>query len=274
MIAFGSVIYNKAKEYLPDFFASLSRQTCKDFLLLLLNDGIKKEDLDQYLESYPGKIRIVTADDGKSPAELRLDLIMLAKEMNIELLVLGDCDDVFSDNRIQKLESLYKGNPDFSFYYNTIVTLDKTEELQELPPEIHDFRGIGESNFLGLSNTALNLEKIVYPYRYHFEGEIFDWYFFSRLLLDGLTGLFAEGCCTYYRIHGENIAGIADNNRADIEKEVQVKRFHYDHLMKYDDYYRKLSELYHHNGWIIRKKEGKGFLWWNLTSSSYGTEER
>ena len=274
MITFGSVVYEKALVYLPDFVESLSRQTYKDFSLLLLNDGIDDQLLDGYLALFKGEKKIIKAEKGRSPADLRLDLIACAKEMGVDLLILGDCDDVFSDNRVQKLSLLFQEHSEYSFFYNKIITLDGRVEMQKLPARINDFKVIAESNFLGLSNTALNIGRIENPYKYCFDGDVFDWYFFSRLLLDGSTGLFAEDCFTYYRIHGTNIAGIAHNDRADIEKEICVKKNHYDQLKMYDEYYAELSAHYNNHEWVASDRIENGFLWWNLTKSIRTTEKR
>ena len=73
---------------------------------------------------------------------------------------------------------------------------------------------------------------------------VFDWYLYSRLLLSGLRGSYTPDAKTFYRIHENNMAGIAEQNRQDYERELDVKKMHYALLKDRDDRIHALYEIY------------------------------
>lgn len=266
-IIFGSVVYKSAEKYLKDFLTSLEQQGNELFSILLLNDDIEDDDLKSIVSPYALHIECIKYRN-RTPVQLRIELLRQAKLRQADLLILGDCDDYFSHNRVQNIINTYEEHLDKAFFYNDLVNMNGERLMPELPKEVIRFENIGEYNFLGLSNTAVNIDKLSYEFieslkEYHYY--IFDWYFYSRILLLGLSGVKVQNCNTIYRLHENNIAGIAEMSYADIEREITVKKQQYECLEKYNFYYALKLQRYQEKKQLEILDKQKQHYWWNLT---------
>ena len=266
-IIFGSVVYKSAEKYLKDFFTSLEQQGNELFSILLLNDDIGDADLKSIVSPYALHIECIEYRN-RTPVQLRIELLRQAKLRQADLLILGDCDDYFSHNRVQNIINTYEEHLDKAFFYNDLVNMNGERLMPELPKEVIGFKDIGEYNFLGLSNTAVNIDKLSYEFieslkEYHYY--IFDWYFYSRILLLGLSGVKVQNCNTIYRLHENNLAGIAEMSYADIKREIMVKKQMYESLEKYNFYYALKRQQYQDKNQLDILDEQKQHYWWNLT---------
>lgn len=266
-IIFGSVVYKSAEKYLKDFFTSLEQQGNELFSILLLNDDIGDADLKSIVSPYALHIECIEYRN-RTPVQLRIELLRQAKLRQADLLILGDCDDYFSHNRVQNIINTYENHLDKAFFYNDLVNTNGERLMPELPKEVIRFEDIGEYNFLGLSNTAVNIDKLSYEFieslkEYHYY--IFDWYFYSRILLLGLSGVKVQNCNTIYRLHENNLAGIAEMSYADIKREIMVKKQLYECLEKYNFYYALKRQQYQDKNQLEILDEQKQHYWWNLT---------
>ena len=266
-IIFGSVVYKSAEKYLKDFFTSLEQQGNELFSILLLNDDIGDADLKSIVSPYALHIECIEYRN-RTPVQLRIELLRQAKLRQADLLILGDCDDYFSHNRVQNIINTYEEHLDKAFFYNDLVNMNGERLMPELPKEVIGFKDIGEYNFLGLSNTAVNIDKLSYEFieslkEYHYY--IFDWYFYSRILLLGLSGVKVQNCNTIYRLHENNLAGIAEMSYADIKREIMVKKQLYECLEKYNFYYALKRQQYQDKNQLEILDEQKQHYWWNLT---------
>ena len=266
-IIFGSVVYKSAEKYLKDFFTSLEQQGNELFSILLLNDDIGDADLKSIVSPYALHIECIEYRN-RTPVQLRIELLRQAKLRQADLLILGDCDDYFSHNRVQNIINTYENHLDKAFFYNDLVNMNGERLMPELPKEVIRFEDIGEYNFLGLSNTAVNIDKLSYEFieslkEYHYY--IFDWYFYSRILLLGLSGVKVQNCNTIYRLHENNLAGIAEMSYADIKREIMVKKQLYECLEKYNFYYALKRQQYQDKNQLEILDEHKQHYWWNLT---------
>lgn len=268
-ILFGSVVYQAGDKYLDDFFSSIDRQTDKNFSVLLLNDDMDMERLKKKLSKYAFDAEIIHIQD-KTPVQLRIELIRRAKQKQADLLIMGDCDDFFSDTRVIRVVHAYINNPDTTFFYHELRSIDETVLMPKLPEYVKDFRDIGEYNFLGLSNTALNVKHISFKFidsLREYDYEIFDWYLFSRLLLEGACGKKVTGCFTIYRLHENNLAGIQVNDRSNIERELDVKIKHYENLRKYHVYFEEKYHQFQNRKYHVLEEKNQ-YYWWNLLKSN------
>lgn len=270
-IQFGSVIYREAELYFDDFINSLRQQSAKNFSIYLLNDNYSPKELLEISKKAGSTATIDTcAAEGAAPSKLRIELLRRMKRNGTKLLISGDCDDYFSTDRVAFVRKAYLKDRKAAFYYNQIVDFEGKPVLADMPDRITDDNAIREYNFLGLSNTAVNLSVISeaeIDSLGEFEGNVFDWYFFSRLLLLGKYGVKTEGGSTFYRIHAENLAGMPTDGMEAQKKEIAIKRNHYYWLKKYDACYEKKYNGYC-NGNLIQKRKDSGRYWWDLTSCS------
>ncbi len=238
-IAFGTVIYKQAKSYFNDLMNSVSKQTAGDFDVIIVNDNYSKDELsdltikaDLFLDLEPKHCTV---------AQTRIEMIRAAKEAGYELLVVSDADDTFADTRLEEYKKAYELDKSYAFYYNELVTDDGRTVLEDMPEEVTSVRAISQSNFIGMGTTAINLTMISENFLESLsEGDcpVFDWYFFSRVLMDVGPGKLVRNAATIYRIHDNNVVGTSHN----VDQEYQVKLTHYQNLAKRYPYFKHLYD--------------------------------
>lgn len=241
MIAFGTVIYSKALTYFREFIDSLNSQIEKDFDLVIINDNIDINVLAEYISKLEVNCKVFNCFEKKTPADLRVDLLRNTKSCGYDLLILGDCDDIFERKRVSELRKIYIQNKDFAFFYNKLLLFDKSNALKDFPAFTTRIDEIFECNYLGLSNTAINLSFLSNDFiqsLYGCTSFVFDWYLFSRIICNGGRGKYVENAVTYYRIYENNFAGVSCEKQ--LEKEYKVKKKHYELMKKYDSRYSDL----------------------------------
>ena len=207
--AFLTTVFPQNEKFLKSFFNSLSAQTYKHFDLVIVNDNFK--NLDFYKDLY-SNLNIIDINSSNTPAKNREVGINYCIEQNYEVLVFGDSDDYFKDNRIEKLlEFLIKADVvvnDLSLFDDNGVYEKNylSNRLKNL--DIIDLKFIKDKNIFGMSNTAINLKKLT---KVFFDDKIIavDWYFFKRLLEKGLKAIFTNETITYYRQHEKNTIGLS-----------------------------------------------------------------
>lgn len=265
-VIFGSVIYPNAVKYAVDFLKSLNIQTDKNYTLILINDGVPPQILDCIMAEYENDYEILNYSEKLSPVALRIKLMEETYLRGGDFLILGDIDDYFSKNRIEKVKNAFFHNEGIGFVYNDLLLTNGERCMPKMPDQVNSERDILEYNFLGLSNTAINIKNIDRKFIIsltEYQSYVFDWYLFSRLAMIGKRGIYIPEGVTYYRIHEENYAGVPKKTAKMIGKEVYVKRMHYDALSKYKRCYRMLYETYKNNNYMINNKER--YFWWDLT---------
>lgn len=233
---FASVIYKQAQPYFQDFITSLEQQSDQDFDLLLVNDNLET------IPELPSNAKVVDVSDKHlSIAQTRIKMLRSAKEMGYDLIILGDADDIFPPNRVEAVKRAAELDKNAVIFYNKLITNTDVTVFKILPEKVDDIRQISQGNFLGLTSTAINLSKVSMEFIDSLaEGDtpVFDWYLFTRLLMDVGVGKQVEDTFTTYRIYNENEVGLS----RDISKEYRVKETHYTNLAKRYDYFRYLLD--------------------------------
>ncbi|KGX86245.1 glycosyltransferase [Pontibacillus litoralis] len=228
-VAFGSVIYEEAFTYASDFIHSLNCQTHDSFDILLLNDNVSTNNLAYITNELRNDPVIWQCEEGLQPYQLRVELIKEAKRRNYDLLILGDFDDTFSEDRISSIVAAYDQN--YAFFYNNLYYINSSRKFfSHLPEQTLCINAIIESNYIGLSNSAINLNSIeeaeISKWK-HCQNAVFDWYMYSVLLALGLKGKRVDEGKTFYRIHEHNIAGENNASYENVMKEIDIKIKHY-----------------------------------------------
>ncbi len=238
-ICFGTVIYKQAKQFFNDLIGSISHQTDKDFDVLIVNDNYSKTELADL--NISANLFVDLEPRHCSIAQTRIEMIKEAKSAGYELLVVADADDTFISTRIEEYKKAYELDKSYAFYYNELVTENGNTVLENMPSEVTDVRAISQSNFIGMGTTAINLTLLSDDFLDSLsEGDcpVFDWYFFSRLLMDVGAGKLVRNAATIYRIHDNNTVGTSHN----VQQEYQVKLTHYYNLAKRYPYFKHLYD--------------------------------
>lgn len=234
-VAFGTVIYPGALKFFSDFLDSLASQMYSDFDLLVVAEAIPDADKQGWFDNFVGKITIVDVPANNPIHQNRVKLLEESYSRRYDLLILGDSDDTFDSNRIGRIVDAF--DPTFAVFYNQIETLDNEVAFPNLPKTTSEV-DILNGNYLGLSNTAINLDRLNSDFIESLnQGDTFcfDWYLYARVLHECGLGKLVEGTSTYYRIHGANAAGLPSS--CDLEKELRIKTDHYRLLSKHDQRY-------------------------------------
>ena len=99
-IAFLTTIFPMEKSYLIDFFDSLLKQTFKKVDIIVVNDGFS--NFDDISKQYSSELNIIELKYLNTPAKNREYGINYCIEKGYDVLVFGDSDDCFKENRIEK----------------------------------------------------------------------------------------------------------------------------------------------------------------------------
>jgi len=232
-------IYPEAIEFFKYYLESLENQTIKKFDLLIFDDN---SNINIELNDFNGKI--IKNINGLSIPESRQYVINYTIEMEYDLLIFSDVDDIMANDRIEKTIGAFDEN--ISFYYNEIFLLSNKNENffnAKLPNEVNKIDVLKYYNFLGLSNTAINIKKEKEKLRKMIIDKnikAFDWYLYSYILLNGGNGE-KINTKTYYRIYNNNIAG--DTNlltKSKLIVGIDIKKTNYKLMNKLDSSYEKL----------------------------------
>lgn len=246
--AFFVVVFPEIKAYLPQFVSSLVSQTAHDFDLCIFNDGLDKDILARQFEPINGIVHCNISDIAGTPASIRIDALNVLIEHGYRYAILGDSDDFFSRNRVEKSLELLKH---YDVVVNDLNITDQYGEIQYsefLSKRIKDLQSLDEvflrdKNVCGFSNAAINLERLgAFTIEKHVLAT--DWYLFTYALLKGLTMVFSAEAQTFYRQHNANYVGLGEVSLAKIEQTICVKIEHYTGLIPFKQSYQELAEKY------------------------------
>ena len=211
--AFLTTVFPQNKKFLDLFFNSLSSQTYKDFDLIIINDNFNNLEVYQKLYS---NLNFIIINSSNTPAKNREVGINYCIDCEYKYLIFGDSDDYFQNNRIEKSLELLKQTDvvinDLSLFNNKEGLYEKnyiSNRLKNL--EAVDLEFIKDKNIFGMSNSAIKLQNIK---KICFKKDLVavDWYFFRKILKQGLKALFTNETVTFYRQYENNTIGLNTRN--------------------------------------------------------------
>ena len=209
-VAFLTTIFPMKEQFLIDFFDSLSRQTYDKFDVIVVNDG--------YDNFYDVKMKyqnlsIIELPYSDTPAKNREYGINYCIDNKFDILIFGDSDDYFSNNRITKSVKLLS---DHEIVVNDLTTFDKTGIIQHKyisnrvkNNSIINYSFIKDKNIFGMTNTAINL-NILDKVKFDDSLVAVDWFMFKDLLKLGHKAIFTNEIISYYRQYSDNTIGLRE----------------------------------------------------------------
>ncbi len=253
-VCFATVIYKQAQPYFDDLIKSIDNQTDKDFDLVIVNDNYSTDELinlgvlsekgevNQIPQSLKGDTVLVDLQSQSlSIAATRIELLKSVKSLGYDLVIIGDADDTFADNRVKELKRAAELDKGSVFFYNKLIKDNGEDVFKYLPDTITNADAIAQGNFLGMSTTAIRVDCLSDGFidsLYEGECNVFDWYLYSRILLDVGKGIYVPNTSTIYRIYDNNEVGTT----RDLSKEKIVKLTHYANLAKRYPEFKKLYD--------------------------------
>jgi glycosyltransferase involved in cell wall biosynthesis len=207
-VAFLTTIFPMEEQFLIDFFDSLSGQLYDNFDVIVVNDG--------YDNFYDVKMKyqnlsIIELSCSGTPAKNREYGINYCIERKYDILIFGDSDDYFSNNRVELLLNMLNSNDivvnDVSLFddrgvYEAMYISNRLENDSKV-----NYDYIKNKNIFGLSNTALKI-NILSKVSFDKDLVAVDWYLYKGLLKNGCKAIFTNIAITYYRQHKDNTVGL------------------------------------------------------------------
>jgi len=187
-VAFLTTIFPMEERFLIDFFDSLSGQTYDNFDVIVVNDGY-----DNFYD--------VNREYG----------INYCIKRKYDILIFGDSDDYFSNNRVELSLNMLNSNDivvnDVSLFsdrgvYETMYISNRLSDNSKV-----NFNYIKNKNIFGLSNTALKI-NILSKVSFDKDLVAVDWYLYKSLLKNSCKAIFTNKAITYYRQHKDNTIGL------------------------------------------------------------------
>jgi len=232
--AFLTTIFPASKLFLKDFFNSLKSQTCKDFDIIVINDGVSEfEDIKEQYTT----LNIIEIKVNYSPSKNREFGINKVLEFGYNNIIFGDSDDFFEQNRIEIISDLLESNHIVINNLN-IFKCDRTKYkfFNNIENQKLDVTFFLKRNIAGLSNTGIRTSLLKKKVSLNRELIAIDWYFFTKLLLQNPNAkvLFTNKTSTYYRQYEQNTIGInEDVNNEKIILGIKVKLIQYESLINF-----------------------------------------
>ncbi|MGM0938220.1 MAG: NeuD/PglB/VioB family sugar acetyltransferase [Pseudomonadota bacterium] len=276
-IAFLTAIYPINEEYVHEFMDSLIKQSYKKFDLIILNDNFG--DLEPIKNKY-NQLHIIEISSHGNIAKNREALINYAKNNAYNILIFGDIDDKFENNRIETSINKLRNH---DIVVNELESFKgkRTEKKDILSSRIDnnfeiklDF--ILDKNIFGLSNTAIKI-KNKNDLNIKLDPSLIavDWYLFSYLLLSGYSAIFTNETTTYYRQHDANIVGSPHLDLENLKKTLNVKKIHFEKMSIIEPtlYNKRLMHLnllnkriedINESNLVIEKNKLLFPLWWEI----------
>ena len=209
-VAFLTTIFPMKEQFLIDFFDSLSRQSYDKFDVIVVNDGYDNfYDIKMKYQN----LSIIELPYLGTPAKNREYGINYCIEHKYDILIFGDSDDYFSNNRITKSVELLSSH---DIVVNDLTTFDTTGILHDKYISnrvennlIINYSFIKDKNIFGMTNTAINL-NILDKVKFDDSLVAVDWLMFKDLLKLGHKAIFTNEIISYYRQYFDNTIGLRE----------------------------------------------------------------
>ncbi len=236
-IAIFTTIFPAIERYLDEFLKSLQRQTCKNFDLVVVNDGCDgfKDIINEYSD-----FRIIELKLSEVPSKNREFGIQYVKRKKYDVLILADSDDYFEPNRVEVSVNYLKNYDvvvnDLSLVLDGAVYCEGYLSKRVMNNQEIFLDDILDKNIFGFSNTALNV-NVIDEVEMDKDLVAVDWFFFSRILFSGASSVFTNETRTYYRQWGGNTIGIDKMTCELLDRGIDVKIKHYGLMSNIDKTY-------------------------------------
>lgn len=265
-VAFGTVVYPNALRYGAEYAQSLNKQIGQEFDVLLVSDGLSSTERSGLEKLLQRRVVWDIPSTKLTIPELRIELLRSAYNHEYDILVLGDFDDTFDPERVRKVvDSLDKT---YTFCYHNL-DVNGYPLFSNIPNMTLTIDPILDCNYLGFGNTAINLRALSCDFIDTLTNapDVFDWYFFTLLLLSGGAGRYIPESLTRYRIYNGNMAGTQIPSFEKVKKEVKVKYDHYAALKNKGSVFANRMKAYAVQepsiSWQISGSQNG--CWWSLT---------
>lgn len=213
-IAICAALYEAGRPFLAGFVAAVrAAASGHEAVFVAAVDGL--HDAEDALADLAGQLDIYTVEvpPGRTPAGVRRAMLAAGQESGASVLVFIDMDDLIAPRALDLHLDALRG-ADFSYGDMDLIDVDgdglgrRFFDTAGVPGEVDNIAAITNRNFLGFSNTAVRVNRIA-PVALAVPEDVVaaDWWFYTMLLLGGLTGKKTAGPVAAYRIYEANTLG-------------------------------------------------------------------
>ncbi|MGM0609434.1 MAG: glycosyltransferase [Candidatus Muiribacteriota bacterium] len=276
------VIYPNVLKYLPQYFESINNQNDKNFDLILYLDGVSESEIS-LLNTFDINLFFIQSSKKMSPEKIREFCINEIIKRDYGILIFTDCDDFYSENRVEETKKCLE-KYDFCFTEIFLVNQNgiktkktsffKNKNIEEI---VFTIKPLINKNFIGLSNSAINLKKMDFSDFFIPENIVaVDWWIYLYLLNKGYKGKFLSNVYTYYRQHNNIIIGGEQKiDKNTFLRQLNIKKNFYENFSKINKTFikeikdlEKLDKVLKNNCYLLTKylkyinNNSNEFLWW------------
>jgi hypothetical protein len=230
---FSFVAFPKIMRYFNEFAESLNKQTDKDFEIIAVCENVDANEVRKLLKNY--KVNCIEKSNSNS-VKNRKDLVSEAVKLDADNIIFGDCDDFFSSNRIANTREYLR---EYDIVFNELELYGdgiKRKEVigSRISNESNFRKEILSKNFIGFSNSGLNLKIVDKNFFIPDDINAADWWVYSYVMLKNKCKVyFDSSAVTYYRQHENNIIGWNKfYSKEDIISQADEKIKHYKYLSR------------------------------------------
>ena len=190
----------------------------------------------------------VVIDIEKTPTLIRINLIKYLIEEGFNKVLFADCDDMMANNRLEfSFEMLNKCDVVVNdvFLSGKEIKLNNyfSKEFKNL--QIINLEMLYLYNFMGLSNTAAKVNILGLNMKLNNKNlKAFDWFLWTKVLLENKKSYFFDKSLTEYRIHDNNVSSLISSVSKQALEGIKVKKEHYEQLSLENEKFNELHKKF------------------------------
>jgi len=213
-IAICAALYEAGRPFLAEFTDAVAAAAAgHDAMFVAAVDGL--QDADTALAGLAARldVRTVEVAAGHTPAGVRRAMLGAGQASGADVLVFIDMDDRIAPGAVNCHLAAVK---EAEFSYGDMDLIDgcgrplgrRFFDGARVPDTVDNVSAISDRNFLGFSNTAVRASRIA-PVALTVPEDVVaaDWWFYTMLLLGGLSGRKTAAPVAAYRIYDANTLG-------------------------------------------------------------------
>jgi hypothetical protein len=241
-----SYIYPSATAYVNDFIESVSAQQTQNFHVWIFHDGI--DNPAPLFRSLNHDVRFFQMQG--TPTKIRYDSLAILAGSDYTHIIFQDVDDTMSANRVE-VATRYLS--DFDLVVNDLSLMNEHGTIikekiwsARLPNRFEfDYSFILHKNIVGFGNTAVRSSLLGEALQFDNVPVAADWFLFFQLMIKTRArAVFTSDCCTNYRQHAHNIAGLKKTDTQRLRHVLEVKKAHYQGLCNIGlDFHKELQKI-------------------------------
>jgi hypothetical protein len=261
-IALFTTVYPEGKQFLPDFFTSLSTQKDKKFDLWVGLDRTQEAELDEFFSDIY-KVIFIERKNTESNSSFRQRAIELMIE-RYNIIIFVDSDDILSDTRVSSSRSSLEYHDMYGCAMKIIG--EQGEDLNllfDMPPDSRIESILPRFNIFGMSNTCYSSDILKKCLPFPIDCVLLDWFVATRAWALGARIYFDPVQRMSYRQHSLNIARvIAPFTEKQIIESTKLVLAHYNLVLS------KIPELHESKRRLIQDSQEYVELFYSSISKS------